>query len=133
MAERGEGRAKLKELIDNLVAAGLPEQSAAESRVSELEAEIAELRELLRTGSVPASAAVPPRVAYVDNAVTNDADPPPPAPVPVPAPSKFQDTDSAGQLAYAERLRESMTRPRSAPWSDTYSTGRGIHNIPKNF
>jgi hypothetical protein len=103
-ARHGDGRAKLEAMIANVVAAG---EEAEKTRVQELEAENAELREQLartRAGAVPPPAAAP--TAEV---------------VPLRPPQPPPNSDSEWLRWYR------------AGGDSGASTGCGIHQIPKTF
>jgi hypothetical protein len=118
---RTDGRERLKALIEATILAGPAKPSAETARLAELEAEVTRLRaelELARAGGAPPAAApVAP-----DTAVSAEV-------VPLrqpPSPRTLSPTE------VAERIDASMQR-KPEPWDNSYSTGRGIHSIPRNF
>jgi hypothetical protein len=128
---RSEARERLKALIDATILAGPPTDEPDEPTRSELEAEIERLREelalalalaLAQAGAVPA-AAMP----------SADIVPLRPAPAPTPSQPAPPDAQSKAQLAYSERLQKTMTRSGTPDWQQSFSTGRGIHDIPRGF
>lgn len=121
-AGRSEVRERLKAIIDATILAGPPQDQPSRA---ELEAEIERLREELaraQAGAVPA-VTMP----------SADIVPLRPAPAPTPPQPALPDAELQARLAYAERLQKIMTRQGTEEWRNTFSTSRGIHDIPRGW
>jgi hypothetical protein len=121
-----DARAALAALIEGQVAAN---EVTEATRVQELEREVSDLRELLarsRAGAAPSA----PAVTYVDAGAGD-------GPSPAPAPMGMDDPLERAKRAESERIRAIASRPRLEEWrpyvGGGYSTGFGIHSIPKDF
>jgi hypothetical protein len=128
-----DARAKLANLIDGLAGATEHEQARVEREETvRLKTEIAELRVELarsRAGAVP-SAPGAQYVTYVDAGAGD-------GPSPTSPPMGMDDPLERAKRAESERIRAIATRPRLEEWrpyvGGGYSTGFGIHSIPKDF
>jgi hypothetical protein len=127
--QHSDARAAFEALIEGQIAAA---EHVEHEETVRLRAEVAELRELLARSRAGAAPPAPAHTSYVDAGAGDGA---PLSPVSVPM--GMDDPNERAKRAESERIRAIATRPRLEEWrpyvGGGYSTGFGIHSIPKDF